>query len=257
MKRCPSILLGFDGGDRTTIELPETQQQLVAELAAIGKPIVVVLMNGSAIALNDTEKRASAILEAWYPGQAGGTAITETLFGENNPAGRLPLTFYASTEQLMPFGDYSMRNRTYRYFQGQPLYRFGYGLTYSKFSYSKVKLSSKKLRAGKPLKVKAKVQNTSERDGDEVVEVYLIPNGIADAPLRELVAFQRVHLKAGEKASVHFALDSRSLSLVDAQGIRGVQRGEYDVFVGGGPPQIADGQTASFQITGNTLPVSE
>lgn len=137
---------GFDGGDRSAVELPAVQQQLVAALATTGKPLVVVLMNGSALALQDAVQQASAILEAWYPGESGGTAIAETLFGENNPSGRLPLTFYASTAQLPAFDDYAMNGRTYRYFTGTPLYQFGYGLSYTNFEFEDAKLASSNIR---------------------------------------------------------------------------------------------------------------
>jgi len=246
----PVHVQGFEGGDRTTVELPAVQQKLVEDLAATGKPLMIVLMNGSTIALKETEQRAAAILEAWYPGQSGGTAIVDTLFGDNNPAGRLPETFYASTEQLPDFKDYSMKNRTYRYFSGQPLYWFGYGLSYSTFSYTNLKLSSTAVPAGKPLSVKATVQNTSAKDGDEVVELYLLPQGIDGAPLRELVAFDRIHLKAHESRQVQFTLDARRLSLVDENGKRRVQSGRYDIYLGGGPPSDSAGQKATITITG-------
>ncbi len=248
----PIHVPGFEGGDRTTIELPAVQQKLVEELAATGKPLILVLMNGSAIALKDAESRAAAILEAWYPGQSGGTAIVETLFGENNPAGRLPVTFYAGTEQLPAFSDYSMRNRTYRYFNGRPLYPFGYGLSYSHFTYSDPRLTSATVRAGKSLTVSARVRNASTVEGDEVVELYLIPRAISGAPLRELVAFDRVHLKSGESRGVQFTLDARRLSLVDADGKRRVQPGSYDIYVGGGPPEDLAGQRTTFQIRGTS-----
>jgi len=137
---------GFEGGDRSAIELPAIQRKLVDALAATGKPLIIVLMNGSALALQDAEQKASAILEAWYPGEFGGTAIAQTLFGENNPSGRLPLTFYARTDQLPAFDDYSMKERTYRYFSGTPLYPFGYGLSYTRFRYSNGSLSSSTVR---------------------------------------------------------------------------------------------------------------
>ncbi len=164
---------GFNGGDRTDIGLPRAQQDLLEALAATGKPLVVVLMNGSALAVNWAQQHAAAILEAWYPGEEGGTAIAETLAGVNNPGGRLPVTFYASLDQLSPFEDYSMQNRTYRYFGGKPLYGFGYGLSYASFAYSNLKLSSSQVTAGDPLQVEAEVRNTAKVAGDEVAELYL------------------------------------------------------------------------------------
>ncbi|MGH9353489.1 MAG: glycoside hydrolase family 3 C-terminal domain-containing protein, partial [Terriglobia bacterium] len=149
----PIHIEGFNGGDRTNIILPAVQQDLLQALSSTGKPLVVVLMNGSALAVNWAEQHAAAILEAWYPGEEGGTAIAETLAGANNPAGRLPITFYSSLSQLPPFEDYSMQNRTYRYFNGKPLYTFGYGLSYSSFAFSNIRLSAKSLHAGQPLTV--------------------------------------------------------------------------------------------------------
>ena len=165
----------FSGGDRNDIKLPAAQQQMLEALAATGKPIVVILMNGSALAVNWAQQHAQAILEAWYPGEAGGQAIAETLSGKNNPGGRLPITFYQSLDQLPPFSDYSMANRTYRYFKGKPLYGFGFGLSYSSFRYSGLKLSTNHLQAGDTLTVDADVKNSGARAGDEVAEVYLTP----------------------------------------------------------------------------------
>jgi beta-glucosidase len=246
----PVHVQGFEGGDRTTIELPAVQQQLVAALSATGKPLILVLMNGSALSLQDAGKKASAVLEAWYPGQAGGTAIVETLFGENNPSGRLPVTFYASTDQLPPFNDYAMKDRTYRYFTGIPLYPFGYGLSYTSFQYAAGKLSTKTLEAGKPLEVSAQLKNTGDRDGDETVEFYLVPKSIAGAPLRTLVGFEKVHLLKGESKTVHATIDPRQLSIVAADGTRSVQPGEYELFVGGSQPSSDTGATLPFRIQG-------
>ena len=166
---------GFSGGDRTDIKLPDSQVQMLEQVAATGKPLVVVLLNGSALAVNWAQDHANAILEAWYPGEAGGRAIGETLTGKYNPSGRLPLTFYTSLDELPDFSDYSMKNRTYRYFNGKTLYDFGYGLSYTKFAYSHVKLSETTVHAGDTLTVEADVKNTGARAGDEVAELYLIP----------------------------------------------------------------------------------
>ncbi len=241
---------GFDGGDRTRIELPQVQQQLVSTLTATGKPLVVILMNGSALALQDTAQKASAILEAWYPGESGGTAIVDTLFGDSNPSGRLPVTFYAATEQLPPFEDYSMTNRTYRYFNGEPLYTFGFGLSYSNFQYSNGKLSTAKLTAGDPITVSVDVRNTGDRDGDETVEVYLIPRNQVGAPLRALVGFEKVQLPKGVCKTVQIAIDPRQLSFVSATGARSVRKGDYEMYVGGGPP-TEGGLFLPFHIEGS------
>ena len=203
---------------------------------------MVVLLNGSALAVNFADQHADALLEAWYPGEAGAKAIADTLTGKNDPSGRLPLTFYASEAQLPPFDDYSMKNRTYRYFTGKPLYEFGYGLSYTKFTYGDVKLSSKTVKAGNSLTAEVKVANSGQYAGDEVVQLYLMPpvegNG-GLSPKVQLGGFQRVSLKPGESRTVTFTLDPRLLSEVDAQGVRAVQPGRYRIAVGGAQPKDA------------------
>jgi beta-glucosidase len=248
----PVHVQGFDGGDRKTIELPAVQQELVTALAATGKPVVLVLMNGGALALQSSERKAAAVLEAWYPGQAGGTAIAETLFGENNPSGRLPVTFYASTDQLPPFDDYSMKGRTYRYFAGNVLYQFGYGLSYTHFKYLSGRLSTGMLRAGGSIAVCAEVKNVGDRDGDETVEVYLLPKGIAGAPLRTLVGFEKVHLHKGETKAVEVTIAPRQLSLVAPDGTRSVQPGDYELYIGGSQPSHDAGVLLPFRIEGSS-----
>jgi beta-glucosidase len=244
-------LAGFSGGDRTSIDLPASQEDLLKALAATGKPLVVVLQNGSALAVNWAEEHATAILEAWYPGEEGGTAIAETLLGLNNPAGRLPVTFYSSLEQLPPFEDYSMQSRTYRYFEGKPLYGFGYGLSYSTFEYSNVKLSSPQLKAGDELTVEADVRSSSGPAGDEVAELYLEFPSLPGAPLRALRGFQRLHLAPGDTQHVTFTLKARDLSMVNDKGEHVVAPGDYYVFVGGGQPsEPPAGVTAKLEITG-------
>jgi beta-glucosidase len=195
---------GFKGGDRITIGLPKTQEALLEKLLATGKPVVVVLMNGSAVAARQAKEKAAAVLEAWYPGQAGGTAIADVLFGDYNPAGRLPLTFYASEEQLPAFDNYDMKGRTYRYFEGEPLWPFGYGLSYTRFAYSRLEAAP---AAGGGLKVTVEVGNVGRRDGEEVVQVYVTQRGVEGAALRSLVGFERVGLKAGEKKTVRFMVE--------------------------------------------------
>ncbi len=248
----PVHVKGFEGGDRTAIELPDAQLQLVDALASTGKPLVIVLMNGGALALGSAERKAAAILEAWYPGQAGGTAIADTLFGANNPSGRLPVTFYAATSDLPPFDDYSMKGRTYRYFSGKPLYPFGYGLSYTSFQYTAGKLSTTKLPAGKPLEVSVNLSNTGDRAGDETLELYLIPKNKPDAPLRTLVGFAKKHLPAGASTTVRVTIDPRQLSLVDQDGNRSVQPGAYELYVGGGQPSHESGIFMPFNIEGSS-----
>jgi beta-glucosidase len=243
---------GFKGGDRTSLDLPKEEEDLLKALKGTGKPLVVVLMNGSALAVNWASENANAILDAWYSGEEGGTAIAQTLAGVNNPAGRLPVTFYKSTQQLPPFEDYAMKNRTYRYFTGQPLYPFGYGLSYSKFEFSNLKLSAKNLNVRDSLNVDADVRNASNRDGDEVVELYLSFPRSAVAPIRALRGFRRVALAAGATQHISFTLDARDLSEVDEKGDRIVAKGVHRISVGGGQsgtsaPQVEE----EFTIDGS------
>jgi beta-glucosidase len=212
---------------------------------------VVVLMNGSALSVNWANEHANAILDAWYSGEEGGTAIAQTLAGTNNPAGRLPVTFYKGVDQLPPFEDYAMKGRTYRYFEGTPLYPFGYGLSYSKFTYSNLRLSGTKLKAGDPLTVEADVKNVSEREGDEVVELYLGFPKSPSSPIHALRGITRVHLDAGETRHVHFALDARDLSAVNQAGDRIIAAGTYRITVGGGQPSTGAPQAqAAFEVSG-------
>jgi beta-glucosidase len=227
---------GFLGGDRTSIDLPEPEEQLVQSVASAGKPLVVVLMNGSALAVNWEKEHANAILESWYSGEEGGTAIAESLSGKNNPGGRLPVTFYTGIDQLPNFEDYSMENRTYRYFRGKPLYPFGYGLSYTKFSYSDLKLPSAPINAGDPLDAEVTVTNTGSLAGDEVAELYLNFPDVAGAPRIALRGFKRVHLEPGASTQVKFTLKPRAMSMVTEAGQPEVAGGTYTVTIGGGQP---------------------
>src|SRR5205807_2578313 len=211
-------LPGFRGGDRTSLNLPEEEEALLGALKGAGKPLVVVLMNGSALAVNWANDHANAILDAWYSGEEGGAAIAETLPGVNNPARRLPVTFYKGTEQLPDFEDYNMKNRTYRYFTREPLYGFGHGLSYTTFEYSGLKFSNPQLQAGSPLTIEVDIKNTGKRDGDEVAELYISFPKVAGAPLKALRGFKRVHLKAGEQQHVKLTLGPRDLSFVNEAG---------------------------------------
>jgi beta-glucosidase len=247
---------GFLGGDRTSLDLPQPEEDLLKEAAGAGKPLVVVLTNGSALAVNWANEHANAIVDAWYPGEEGGTAVAETLAGANNPAGRLPVTFYKSVDQLPNFEDYSMKARTYRYFTGTPLYPFGYGLSYTKFSYSGLTVPAGTVDAGNPAVVEATVTNTGSRAGDEVAELYLSFPAVAGAPLRALRGFQRVHLEPGASTKVHFDLKPRDMSIVTEAGEPIVAEGTYTVSVGGGQPNTgAPVVTATFHVKGIlTLP---
>jgi beta-glucosidase len=245
---------GFKGGDRTTIDMPTAEEDLLKAVKASGKPLVLVMMNGSALSINWAKEHADAILEAWYPGQEGGTAIAETLAGTNNPAGRLPVTFYAGVAQLPPMDNYSMAERTYRYFTGKPLYPFGHGLSYSTFSYSKLKMSSASVLAGETLKISTTVRNTSRHDGDEVVQLYLSYPKLAGAPLRALRGFQRVHLKAGQSTAINFHLTKEDLSHVTLEGARMVSAGTYQLSFGVSDTNSAEhGRPSPFRIAGNTV----
>ncbi|MGA2383198.1 MAG: glycoside hydrolase family 3 C-terminal domain-containing protein [Gemmatimonadales bacterium] len=207
---------GFVGGDRTSLDLPAPQERLLERIAQTGKPTALVLLNGSALSVNWAQDHVPAILEAWYPGQAGGTAIANVLFGDYNPGGRLPVTFYKSTSDLPPFDDYRMAGRTYRYFEGTPLYPFGYGLSYTTFAYDRLQTSSGTLRGNDTITVSVDVRNTGSRAGDEVVQLYVRHLGSKVArPKRELRGFQRVTLQPGERRTVRFRLLPRALAYWD------------------------------------------
>ena len=246
----PIKIEGFSGGDRTSIDLPAAQQHLLEALGATGKPVIVVSLSGSALALTWAKEHAAAILQAWYPGVDGGTAIARTLAGANNPAGRLPVTFYAGTSDLPAFTDYSFKNRTYRYYSGKPLWGFGYGLSYSTFQYGPVKLSSTTVAAGQPVTATVTVTNTSKVAGEEVVEAYL-KTPQADGPIYSLVGFARVHLAPGASRDVSLELGPRSLSAVDSKGQRSILPGAYHLTVGSTQPaESASKSEADFTVNG-------
>ena len=257
---------GFLGGDRTDLALPKTQEQLLEEVAALGKPTVLVLLNGSALAVNWANNHVPAILDAWYPGEEGGAAIAEVLFGHYSPAGRLPVTFYKSVDQLPPFTDYSMQGRTYRYFKGDALYPFGFGLSYTDFKYDKLKLSTPRVSAGRDLTITALVTNAGDRPGDEVVQLYVSHQGASvPVPIRSLAGIQRLFLKPGEKRTVTFNLAPEQMSVIDDQGRRIVEPGEFLISVGGKQPGFsgyADARstgvvTTRFSVTGKVTAVSK
>ena len=252
----PASEPGFLGGDRTSLDLPEPEEALIQAVAATGKPLVVVLMNGSALAVNWASEHANAILDAWYSGEEGGSAVAETLSGKNNPAGRLPVTFYEHVSQLPNFEDYSMEGRTYRYFKGKPLYPFGYGLSYTTFRYSDLVLPQSAVNAGDPVAADVTVSNTGKVAGDEVVQLYLKFPPVKGAPLLALRGFQRVHLEPGASQKVHFDLKDRDLSMVTEEGQPIIAGGEYTISIGGGQPDTgAPGATGHFRVEGQlTLP---
>ncbi len=243
---------GFKGGDRVDLGLPRVQEELIRAVAAVGKPVVLVLLSGSAVAVNWEAEHIPAIIEAWYPGQAAGTALADILFGTCNPAGRLPVTFYKSADQIPPFSNYNMEGKTYRYFKGEPLFPFGHGLSYTTFAYSSLKLPSS-VRAGENVSISVDVKNSGNRSGEEVVQLYVTePEASAPVPIRSLQGFRRMQLKAGETKTVLFALTPRQLSLIDAELKRIVEPGTIEISVGGKQPGfkgIADSPTSGF-VTG-------
>ena len=248
-EQMPVTVPGFLGGDRTSIDLPEPEEALVKAVAATGKPLAVVLINGSALAVNWINEHANAVLEAWYPGEEGGAAIAETLSGKNNPAGRLPVTFYTGVSQLPHFEDYGMAGRTYRYFKGKPLYPFVYGLSYTTFKYSDLSLPTQAVAAGQPVRADVTVTNTGKAAGDEVVQVYLKFPNVKGAPLIALRGFQRIHLDAGASQRVHFELKDRDLGMVSEEGNPIIAAGDYTISIGGGQPDMrAPGVSGHFLI---------
>jgi len=241
----PVAVEGFRGGDRTDISLPKPQEALLKAVVAVGRPVVVVLLSGSALAVNWANENASAILTAWYPGGEGGTAIADVLFGDYNPAGRLPVTFYKSVDQLPPFTDYSMQGRTYRYFKGEPLYPFGYGLSYTRFVYSNLRY-----KVGDSVKVSVDVTNAGDREGDEVVQLYLTDVAAsAPVPIRTLVGFDRISLRPREKRTVTFTITPRQMSLIDDRGKRVIEPGDFAISVGS--------LRKTFTVSGNLVELTE
>ena len=241
---------GFDGGDRTSLDLPADQRRLLEQAKATGKPLVVVVMSGSALDLSWARDNAGAIVQAWYPGQSGGLAIAEVLSGAANPGGRLPLTFYRSVADLPPFDDYAMKGRTYRYFEGKPVYPFGFGLSYTSFGYAPLRVEAAAGGPERGVKVITEITNTGTREGDEVAQLYLVPPAFEGAPRHALRGFQRVRLKAGERRRVTFELSPRDLAFVTRDGVRQLIPGRYTVVVGAGQPGTGvAGQKATLALT--------
>ena len=247
---------GFRGGDRLTIDLPRVQEDLLEAVAALGKPTILVLLNGSALAVNRAAERLPAIVEAWYPGQAAGHAIADVLFGDYNPAGRLPITFYTSVDELPPFKDYRMQGRTYRYYRGRPLYPFGYGLSYTQFEYAHLRLPET-VDAGAAFEVRVDVRNAGGRAGEEVVQLYLShKDASVPVPLRSLQGFKRVMLNPGESQTVVFSLQPGQLSVLDGNFKRMVEPGRVEIAVGGSQPAPGDRPGPGTVLTGTIRVVS-
>jgi beta-glucosidase len=232
----PVAIDGFKGGDRTNIELPKVQNQLMKVLKATGKPVVFVNMSGSAIGFEWEAQNIPAILQAWYGGQAGGEAIADVLFGDYNPAGRLPVTFYKNVSDLPDFEDYSMENRTYRYFKGEPLYPFGFGLSYTTFKYDNLDVPEI-YSSNTDLTVKVNVTNTGKIDGDEVVQLYIShENAGFRTPIHSLKGFQRINLKSGESKQLEFSLCTADIFDLDDKGKQLPVEGEFEFSIGGCQP---------------------
>jgi beta-glucosidase len=213
----PVQITGFRGGDRTSLDLPQPQEALLERIASIGKPTVLVLLNGSALAVNWAQDHVPAIVEAWYPGQAAGTAIADVLFGNYNPGGRLPVTYYKSVNDLPAFDDYRMAGRTYRFFEGTPLYPFGHGLSYTTFAYKNVRTSDQRLSADGSLTVSVDVTNTGKVAGDEVVQLYVQHMGSKVArPRKDLRGYRRITLAPGETRTISLPLPAASLAYWNA-----------------------------------------
>ncbi|POY41178.1 glucan 1,4-alpha-glucosidase [Flavobacterium alvei] len=245
---------GFEGGDRTSLDLPANQQELMQAMVATGKPVILVLINGSALSINWANDNVPAILTAGYPGQQGGNAIADVLFGDYNPAGRLPVTYYKSAEQLPAFENYDMKGRTYRYFDKKTLYPFGFGLSYTQFKYSNLQIPAT-ISPEKDFEVTVEVTNTGDRDGDEVVELYLKDEKASTPrPICQLEGFERVNIKKGESKTVHFKISPRQLSLINTKDQRVIEPGWFTLSVGGKQPDGSnDIQSGRFQITGKLI----
>lgn len=229
---------GFKSGDRTKLDLPSVQEQLIKEIKALGKPVVLVLLNGSALSINWENENIPAIVEAWYTGQAAGQAIADVLFGDYNPGGRLPVTFYRSVNDLPSFSDYNITTQTYRYFKGDVLYPFGYGLSYTTFQYDNYKINNE-YKAGDPVKLSVNVKNTGQLAGDEVVQVYVSnQNNSVRVPIRSLKAFKRIHLEAGETKTVDLTIPPDAFSIINDKNEKVILPGKFEITAGGGQPDV-------------------
>lgn len=246
---------GFKKGDRTSISLPSVQTDLMKALKATGKPLVFVNMSGSVMSMEWESQNVDAIIQAWYGGQAAGAAIADVLSGDYNPAGRMPLTTYNSDADLPDYEDYSMENRTYRYFKGDVRYPFGYGLSYTTFSYDNIAIPNQ-ITAGESVKISAEVTNSGDRDGDEVVQLYIVhKNREQRVPICALKGFDRIHLKKGETKTVEFTLTPQNLALVDEKGNTVVSAGDIEIYIGGGQPNFSINVGGESQITGDDYQV--
>lgn len=239
------------GGDKLDLKLPGLQLELLKAVSQTGKPVIVVLLNGSPVELNWADDNVDAILEAWYPGEEGGTAVADILFGNYNPSGRLPLTFVKSMDQLPPFRDYSMKNRTYRYLESDPLYPFGYGISYTTFEYSNLSLSRHEIKTDKNdnITITVDIENTGNKAGEEVVQLYIRDvDSSVDLPKWELKGVKRVSLVPEQKINVQFEINKRTLALIDNQGKCLLEPGKFTIYVGGQQPD-----SRSEELSGKTV----
>ncbi|MBC7886290.1 MAG: glycoside hydrolase family 3 C-terminal domain-containing protein [Ferruginibacter sp.] len=245
---------GFSGGDRTKLQLPEVQESLIKEITALGKPVILVMVNGSAVAINWEQENLPAIIESWYGGQEAGTAIADVLFGDYNPGGKLPVTFYRSENDIPAFENYDMKGRTYRFFEGNALYGFGYGLSYTTFAYANLILKEVH-STGETFSLSVDVTNTGKTDGEEVVQLYVKNNKASVAvPLHTLKGFKRIALKKGEKKTVHFALMPEDFSVIDNNGQEVVEASQFEISIGGGQPGKHTVKKI-IELTGNKVTV--
>ncbi len=250
----------FASGDKVDLNLPGLQQELLEQIVAVGKPVVLVLLSGSALAVKWADEHVPAIVQAWYPGGRGGEAVASLLFGDYSPSGRLPVTFYASTEELPDFHDYAMKNRTYRYMAVEALYPFGYGLSYTKFEYSPIKVDGS-IKAGDSVNCSATVKNAGKRASEETVQLYLKDvDASVEVPKWSLRGVKKVNLKPGEQIEVQFSLTPRQLALIDNDGKAVLEPGSFDIYIGGSQPDArseeltgAKVQKARFEVTGNRM----
>jgi len=258
----PIKLEGFSGGDRTNLNLPAVQEKLLDAVCATGKPVIVILANGGAMSVNSVQEKADAILLAGYGGQQGGNALADVLFGDYNPAGRLPVTYYKSIDQIPPFENYDMKGKTYRYFTREPLYPFGYGLSYTSFTYSNLSLPAK-AAAGETVKVKVMVTNSGKVAGEEVIQLYLTDEKASTPrPVRQLEGFRRISLKSGESKEVEFTLEPRQFSIINNKDKRVIEPGWFTISVGGKQPgfkgyldpQFTQVLTGRISLTGKEIP---
>nr|HPR61235.1 glycoside hydrolase family 3 C-terminal domain-containing protein [Prolixibacteraceae bacterium] len=226
---------GFAGGDRVDIDLPDAQLELMKAIMKLNKPTALVLLNGSALAINWEAENIPSILEAWYPGQAGGAAIADILFGDYNPSGRLPVTFYKSVDQLPPFDNYNMNGRTYKYLNSEPLFAFGHGLSYTTFKYSNLSVPQQ-ISAIDSFTVAVDVSNIGDTDGEEVIQLYISRPEMTEGPIRTLQGFKRVFIKKGETQTVQFILKPENIAEYHPEHKMFVPAGSFNLAIGGQQP---------------------